>query len=230
MNISQHNLENEYKIKDSKYFEQARDEMMKYVPKESKIVLDVGCSRGNFGYLLKKERDITVWGIELDEASALIAQQKLDKVICSPFSRNLHLPEKGFDCIVLNDVLEHFSDVDSALLYCKDLLKDNGVIVASIPNVRYFDNMWNLLVHKNWEYTEWGILDRTHLRFFTKKSIVSTFESLGYQINLIEGINPIEIHTPSQALKFNFFNRLLLNSIEDMRYLQFSVVVSQKYN
>jgi 2-polyprenyl-3-methyl-5-hydroxy-6-metoxy-1,4-benzoquinol methylase len=228
MNISQGNLEHEYQSKDSSYFEEARDEMLKYVPTESRIVLDIGCGRGNFGYLLKEERNVTVWGVELDERSALVAERKLDKVICSAFSSNLHLPSKSFDCIVLNDVLEHFSDPDSALLYCKELLRDEGVIVASIPNVRYFDNIWNLLVHKDWEYTEWGILDKTHLKFFTKKSIVSTFENLGYQINRIEGLNTIENCTPGRARKFNFLNRMLLNKIEDMRYLQFAIVASKK--
>jgi 2-polyprenyl-3-methyl-5-hydroxy-6-metoxy-1,4-benzoquinol methylase len=227
MNISQSNLEHEYRSKDSSYFEEARDEMLKYVPTESRMVLDIGCGRGNFGYLLKKERNITVWGVELDQGSALVAEQKLDKVICSAFSSSLHLPKKIFDCIVLNDVLEHFSDPDTALLYCKELLKDEGAIVASIPNVRYFDNIWNLLVHKDWEYKEWGILDKTHLRFFTKKSMVSTFENLGYQINLIEGLNPIENCTPERARKFKFLNRILLNKIEDMRYLQFAIVASK---
>jgi 2-polyprenyl-3-methyl-5-hydroxy-6-metoxy-1,4-benzoquinol methylase len=227
MNISQSNLEHEYKKKDSSYFEVARDEMLKYIPKESRVILDVGCGRGNFGYLLKKERNIKVWGIELDEGSAAIAEQKLDKVICSAFNSNLNLPKKSFDCIVLNDVLEHFSDPDSALLYCKELLRDKGFIIASIPNVRYFDNIWNLLVNKDWEYIDSGILDKTHLRFFTKKSIISTFENLGYKINLIEGINPIEQHTPTKARKFKFLNRLLLNNIEDMRYLQFAIVVSR---
>ena len=221
MNINQNNLEHEYKRKDLSYFEEARSEMLKYVPKESKVVLDVGCGRGNFGCLLKKERNIKVWGIELDEGSAIVAEQKLDKVICSAFTSNSCLPRQSFDCIVFNDVLEHFIDPYSVLIYCKDLLKSKGVIVASIPNVRYFDNMWNLLVHKNWEYADYGILDKTHLRFFTKKSIVSTFENLGYRINIIEGI------TPTRARKFNFFNKILLNQIEDMRYLQFAVVASQ---
>jgi 2-polyprenyl-3-methyl-5-hydroxy-6-metoxy-1,4-benzoquinol methylase len=228
MNISQGNLEHEYQSKDSSYFEEARDEMLKYVPKESNTVLDVGCGRGNFGYLIKKERNSKVWGIELDKASALVAEQKLDKVICSAFNCNLGLTKKSFDCIVLNDVLEHFSDPDSALIYCKELLTDEGVIVASIPNVRYFDNMWNLLVHKDWEYKEWGILDKTHLKFFTKKSIVSTFKNLGYQVNLIQGINPIEECTPDKARKFKFLNGMLLNKIEDMRYLQFAIVASKK--
>jgi 2-polyprenyl-3-methyl-5-hydroxy-6-metoxy-1,4-benzoquinol methylase len=229
MNISQRNLEHEYQKKDSSYFEVARDEMLKYVPKESNTVLDVGCGRGNFGYLIKKERNSKVWGVELDKASALVAEQKLDKVFCSAFDSNLDLTKKSFDCIVLNDVLEHFTDPDSALLYCKELLRDEGVIIASIPNVRYFDNMWNLLVRKDWEYTTWGILDKTHLRFFTKKSIISTFENLGYQINLIEGINPIENCTPAHTRKFKLLNKLLLNQIEDMRYLQFAVVASQKW-
>jgi hypothetical protein len=92
-------------------------------------------------------------------------------------------------------------------------------VVASIPNVRYFFNMWNLVVHQDWQYTEQGILDRTHLRFFTRRSILATFESLGYCVECIEGINPL-----GRSRKFHLLNWLLFNKIEDMRYVQFAVV------
>lgn len=97
-------------------------------------------------------------------------------------------------------------------------------MVASIPNVRYFDNMWNLVVHQDWQYTDCGILDRTHLRFFTRRSILATFKDLGYCVECLEGINPLEECHPYRTRKFNLLNWLLFNKIEDMRYLQFAVV------
>jgi 2-polyprenyl-3-methyl-5-hydroxy-6-metoxy-1,4-benzoquinol methylase len=133
-----------------------------------------------------------------------------------------------FDCIILNDVLEHLVDPFEALLYCRELLNSQGRVVASIPNVRYFDNIWNLLVHKNWEYTDWGILDKTHLRFFTKRSILSTFSDLDYDIETIDGINPLPVLHPHHVKRFRLLNRILWNKLEDMNYLQFAVVVSPK--
>lgn len=215
----------EYESKDfDAYSQKERHEMLRYIPQEAFIILDVGCAVGCFGQLLKAERSAEVWGVEVNEYAASIADQKLDKVICGAFGKNLNLPSQGFDCIVFNDVLEHLVDPYSALIYAKELLRDGGILVASIPNVRYFDNIWKLLVHKDWEYTQYGILDRTHLRFFTHKSILSTFNDLGYRVELIEGINPLEKQHLYHVKKFNFLNKILLNQIEDMRYLQFAVV------
>jgi 2-polyprenyl-3-methyl-5-hydroxy-6-metoxy-1,4-benzoquinol methylase len=210
------------------YVQKERSEMLHRIPREASVILDVGCAVGSFGYLLKLERSVEVWGIEINEYAASVAAQKLDKVTCGAFDETLELPKNNFDCIVFNDVLEHLVDPYSALMYSKTLLRDGGAIVASIPNVRYFDNIWKLLVHKDWEYTQHGILDRTHLRFFTRRSILNTFDSLGYEIKSIEGINPLEKEHPHQVKKFRVLNLVLLNQIEDMRYIQFAVVAHPK--
>ena len=224
MNIE---LAEEYQNKTfENYFQNQRPEMLSYIPQNVSKILDIGCSDGSFSWQLKSEQNIEVWGVEPNRRAAEIAAKRLDKVICDVFSENLDLPEKHFDCIIFNDVLEHFVDHCGALTYAKNLLRDKGVVVASIPNVRYFDNIWNLVVHKNWEYQDWGILDSTHLRFFTCRSIESTFRKLGYQITQIQGINPLEKVHPYQSRKFEILNWLLLKKIEDMRFLQFAVVAS----
>jgi SAM-dependent methyltransferase len=214
------------------YVEMERHEMLRYIPQEASVILDVGCAVGSFGKLLKSIRSVEVWGVEISEYAASIAATKLDKVICGAFDEALDLPKSKFDCIIFNDALEHFIDPYSALMYSKTLLRDGGKIVASIPNVRYFGNIWRLLVDKNWEYTQDGILDRTHLRFFTYKSIVKTFNDLGYEIESIEGINPLEkrnLDRPDRAIKFKILNYILFNQIEDMRYLQFAVIARPKF-
>ncbi len=222
-------IANKYDSNDfESYFEKERHEMLNYIPQEASIILDVGCAVGSFGQLLKEKRSVEVWGVEINEYAASIAAQKLDKVICGAFDKSLNLPNRKFDCIVFNDVLEHLVDPYSALIYSKELLRDGGTVVASIPNVRYFDNIWKLLVHRDWKYTEHGILDRTHLRFFTRKSILSTFEILEYCVESIEGINPLEKEHPHRVRKFKFLNLLFCNHIEDMRYLQFAVVARYK--
>jgi 2-polyprenyl-3-methyl-5-hydroxy-6-metoxy-1,4-benzoquinol methylase len=221
-------LRQQYQEKYSGYFQVERHEMLQYIPSESRTILDIGCGCGNFSELLKKSRSVEVWGVELDKQAADVAASKLDHVICAGFDNCLNLPSQSFDCIVFNDVLEHMIDPFSALLYAKKLLRDGGVVVSSIPNVRYFATMWDLLIHKNWKYADWGVLDRTHLRFFTQCSIVATFSDLGYQVECIEGINPLENVHPVLVRRFRFINRILLNQIEDMRYLQFAVVATPK--
>jgi len=218
-----------YKSEDfDAFIKKERHEMLRYISREASTILDVGCAVGSFGELLKSERSVEIWGVEINEYAASVAAKKLDKVICGAFGENLDLPQMKFDCVVFNDMLEHLVDPYSALLYARTLLQDGGTIVASIPNVRYFDNIWKLLVDQDWEYTQNGILDRTHLRFFTYRSILSTFNKLGFQVELIEGINPLETEHPHRVRKFNFFNSLLLNQIEDTRYLQFAVVARPK--
>lgn len=206
------------------YTDKKRIEMITYIPEEAKNIIDVGCAIGTFGKSLKDIRKVNVLGIEINEYAANQAKLHLDNVICGAFQEDLALPHKQFDCIVFNDVLEHMVDPFEALLYAKKLLNQKGVIVASIPNVRYFNNIWNLLINKDWKYEKFGILDRTHLRFFTKKSIVKTFENLGYQISTIEGINLLEDEHPYQRKKFKILNTIFLNHLEDMNYLQFAIV------
>jgi 2-polyprenyl-3-methyl-5-hydroxy-6-metoxy-1,4-benzoquinol methylase len=223
------NLKQEYQSKSSIYFQSDRLDMLPYVPDHATKILEVGCGYGNFGKLLKAERHVEVWGVELDEQAAKVATEKLDQVICAAFDRELGLPPNSFDCIIFNDVLEHLVDPFDALRYCKMLLREQGVVVASIPNVRYFYNMVDLLVLRKWEYADQGILDRTHLRFFTHSSILSTFSRLDYDIQTIEGLHPVEkMSLPGKYRYFGWLLWLFRDQIEDMRYLQFAVVASSK--
>jgi 2-polyprenyl-3-methyl-5-hydroxy-6-metoxy-1,4-benzoquinol methylase len=200
-----------------------RPEMMDYIPTSATTILDVGCATGNFGASLKAERDVKVWGVEANSQAADVARTKLDGCFNSYFDRSLKL-NMLFDCIVFNDVLEHMVDPYSALEFAKELLSNSGVIVASIPNVRFFDNVWSLLVHKNWEYRDAGILDRTHLRFFTRRSIEKMFADAGLRIETITGINPLETQSSYLITRFRVLNALFFNKIEDMRWLQYAVV------
>ncbi|MFL6466529.1 MAG: class I SAM-dependent methyltransferase, partial [Pyrinomonadaceae bacterium] len=202
--MSQNIASNTYKV----YENATRDEMLPFVPVGSRFILDIGCSVGNFGSLLKEARRAEVWGVEIDERSAEIASARLDKVLTGAFDRNLELPAQAFDCIVFNDVLEHMVDPYSALEYAKELLSEDGCVVASIPNVRYFGNVWLMLVHGSWEYQDSGILDRTHLRFFTQKSIQAMFADQGYEIENIHGINSLEVCDRYFRNKFKILNTI----------------------
>ena len=152
-------------------------------------VLDVGCADGTFGEALKRAREVEVWGVEPTKSAAAAAKAKLDRVVEGMFDPQMDLPVGSFDCILFNDVLEHMLAPELALRYARRLLAPGGVVVASIPNIRSFPTLWRLMFHGSWEYQDAGVLDKTHLRFFTKSSIVDMFEREGFALEKVSGIN-----------------------------------------
>lgn len=215
-------------MKPSRYYTENRYEMLEFVPLTSMKILEIGCGDGSFAALVKKKLKSEVWGIELEEIPALMAKEKLDKVLIGDFQLvKEHLPEHYFDCIIMNDVLEHFTRPEIILEHVKKFLSSSGTIVCSIPNVRYFDNLYEVLVKKDWEYKPSGILDATHYRFFTKKSIVSMFQNVGYDVVQIKGINKTFLSKKKKVFS-RFLNLILLNFIEDTFYLQFACVAKLK--
>jgi 2-polyprenyl-3-methyl-5-hydroxy-6-metoxy-1,4-benzoquinol methylase len=207
------------------YYGDPRTEMIRFVPPTSRRVLDLGCGEGRFGELLKDKIQCEIWGIELDERAARVAESKYDRIICGDFlTLKNELPEGYFDCIVVNDVIEHFADPSSVLFRLKKLLIPNGNLVFSIPNVRYFENLYELIIQKDWKYRSAGILDVGHLRFYTKKSIVRLFEENGFEVNFIAGVNK---RYSRRLFKYAhlFLNLLTFNFFADAGYLQFAGVV-----
>lgn len=205
------------------YYRYERNEIIELVPHNLKKVLDVGCGEGFFSENIKKKFNSEVWGVEINEKSAIIASKKIDKIIIGNIIEVLdQIPDCYFDCIFFNDVLEHMIDPYYVLLKIKSkLVDDKSIIVSSIPNIRNYYVLKDLLINKKFTYVDEGILDKTHLRFFTKNSIILMFEKLGYKILKIQGINPL------RSRKFEILNFLLLNFIEDTRYLQFLSIVSK---
>jgi 2-polyprenyl-3-methyl-5-hydroxy-6-metoxy-1,4-benzoquinol methylase len=216
-------LEKQYKGKKNYYFQDARHELLEFIPKTTKSILDIGCSSGNFGKSIKQNLGCEVWGVEPNKQSFDMAVKNLDKVFFGTIEDVIeNIPDKYFDCISFNDVLEHLIDPWSVLSLVKTKLSDSGYILASIPNVRYFKNLQNLLINQNWEYSKDGILDKTHLRFFTKKSMQSMFNECGFSIESINGINPFD------SFKYRLFSTLTFNKFVDTKFLQFVILAKPK--
>lgn len=205
------------------YYSQRKDVMLDFVPVAARTVLDIGCSEGHFGALLRERNGAEVWGIELETSAARSAEARLDRVLCGDALALLdHLPPGFFDAIICNDVLEHLVDPYSLLVRVREKLSPQGCIVASIPNIRYLPVLRDFLLKKQWRYEAWGVMDKTHLRFFTRNSIVEMFSDHGYRIETIAGINPMT------TWKFDLVNWLSLGYLADTRYMQFAVVARPK--
>jgi 2-polyprenyl-3-methyl-5-hydroxy-6-metoxy-1,4-benzoquinol methylase len=211
-----------YEGKNDSYYLHGRPEILPFIPAGIQTALDVGCGNGSFGSLLKNHRSCTVWGIEPNKTAAYEAEKKLDKVINALFSKNMpELTSQKFDAIFFNDVLEHLIDPAEALANCKNLLNKNGYIIASIPNIRWYPVILSLIRYKDFKYEEAGVMDKTHLRFFTLKSMHRLFESNGYKIIKSAGINKNTNFT-----FFNILNFLTFSAMEDMKFPQFVIVAS----
>ena len=198
-----------------------RSNMLDFMPKGVSRVLEVGCNTGAFGRRLKEERSIEVWGLEPNSAAAAIAEQALDKVLNQLFTTDADLPDRHFDAIVFNDVLEHMADPWAALRLAADKLREGGSVVASIPNLLQIDNLLHLLRNRDFRYEQMGIRDRTHLRFFTRTSAKRLFEESGFEVTRVEGINE-EWWTPSLSRRLAF--HLLSGFLEETRYTQVALV------
>jgi len=209
--------------KPREYYESTREDMLKYIPRGTKTCLEFGCGFGGFSTLVKERFDAESWAVEIDATAAQEAAKKLDKVINRDSIESLcEIPQNYFDCIIFFDILEHLVDPYTLLSAAKTKLTEAGVIVASIPNIRYYRTFVDFVIHGNWNYQAQGILDKSHLRFFTYKSIRQMFCELGFEILLLEGIHPTSSRT------FKLLNVLLGGALWDVRYKHFAIVVAPK--
>lgn len=157
-----------------------------FIVNDSKV-LDVGCACGDFGYYLSREKNCTVYGMEYNQESIQVALtknifQNIHQVDLNTYHTNEHSEYIGqFDYITLLDVLEHTISPERSLLQLKPYLKEDGHFIISLPNISFGDIKISLL-NDDFEYTDMGILDKTHLRFFTHKTIARFFTLLNFQI------------------------------------------------
>lgn len=206
------------------YFQFERKEMLAFLPARYRTVLEIGCAEGGFKSLLRT--DCEYWGVETDSNAASIAKEKSYKVLAGEYTDiEEQLPNDYFDLIICNDVIEHMPDESAFLRSIKSKMNDQSTIVISLPNVRYIKNIYELLVRKDWHYRDAGILDRTHLRFFTNKSIRHTMQSAGFNITQMHGINNA-IRSQSKLKKIVQYLTYLPMSIilgRDILFMQFGL-------
>lgn len=209
-----------YSGKYEEYFEYPRREMLDFVPVGTRRLLEVGCGSASFAVLLKQRAPVHVTAVEAHEPSAARARERVDRLLCASIETALpSLAGERFDCIVLNDVLEHLVDPWQALAQLKPLLAPEGVVVASLPNVRYLPVFKDYVFRALWRYQDDGVLDRTHLRFFSHHSMRELFDFAGLEVQRLEGINPTAV-----SWKFGVLDFVTRGALADTRFKQFACV------
>jgi 2-polyprenyl-3-methyl-5-hydroxy-6-metoxy-1,4-benzoquinol methylase len=155
-------------------------------------VLDVGCSSGYLAGPLS-EAGATIVGVELDPAAAAEARSVCEDVLVGDVE-TLELPfePSSFDVVLCGDVVEHLRDPGAALARLRPFLRPGGRLVLTTPNVANWAIRLSLLGGR-WRYTDRGILDRTHLHLFTRKTLVETVTRAGYRVLELDHTAPVPL-------------------------------------
>jgi 2-polyprenyl-3-methyl-5-hydroxy-6-metoxy-1,4-benzoquinol methylase len=207
----------------SAYYFSVRHDLISFIPSEAKKVLEVGCAGGMTGKALREKGFQEVVGVEFIEDIAKQGMPYYDRLFIGDVEK-MELPyEKGyFDCILYPDVLEHLRDPWKIMKGHSALIRKGGTIICSIPNIRHYRVIKKLLFKGRWEYQDDGIMDKTHLRFFTISSIKEMLIDSGYEVTHV-------VKKPSGAEWLRTINNLSGNSIIDYLVRQY-IVVAVKTN
>lgn len=160
-------------------------------------VLEVGCASGSQTRFLKEALACRVTGIEIDKLAAEDARPYCENLIIGNIENldlSTQLGDKRFDVITFADVLEHLYEPAEALRKIRPFFKKDGYLIASIPNIAHAAVCWEL-AHGRFDYQKYGLLDNTHIRFFTKKNVVKLFDEAGYKITSWDRVSKLPKET-----------------------------------
>ena len=170
----------------AEYYGHSRPEVAALVPKGARRVVDVGCGAGALGRALKAERpELQVRGVEIVAEQAARARSVLDDAVVGSAEQPMPSGWPAPDCVIFADVLEHLVDPWSVLKHWRRALAPGGALVVSIPNVTHRSVVAGLS-RGRWDYRDAGILDRTHLRFFTRETAIELVEQAGFRVVRME--------------------------------------------
>lgn len=208
---------------DLDYYAATRKDLMKYVPENASRILEVGCGQGLLAKELKENRSkpIEVIGIEVKPEAASIAQEHMDRVFVGNVEQ-LEFPFEAdsFDCLVYGDVLEHLINPWQTLSTHCHWLKKTGLVVASIPNIAHYRTI-KMLKKGLWRYEHQGVMDKSHLRFFTLESIQEMFLKANLDICKVE-------RKISASANRKFYNLLVGGRVKDELTEQYIIVAKKK--
>ncbi|MEI9929359.1 MAG: class I SAM-dependent methyltransferase [Rhizomicrobium sp.] len=178
-------FDRQYLEKPPEYFGAARADFVARLPGNAEAsILELGCGAGATGALAIGERKCARYvGIELDERAAALARGCLSEVIVGNVERmKLPFAEQSFDALIMSEVLEHLLDPWVTLRELATFLKPGALVMASVPNISHHGVIGELL-KGNFELADFGVMDRTHLRWFTPRSFRQLFEQAGIHVD-----------------------------------------------
>ena len=194
-------------------------------PRSIGNVLEIGCGPARLAEVLDCE---SYWGVEPDALAVAsvraVAKPKMEIINADYASALSRLPTNFFDLVICHDSIEHLPDHDHFFATLPRLCRSGARLVLTIPNMRHLLLLVNLLIAKDWPYTEVGLMDRTHLRWFTEKSLRKVLTKYGYKIEAFERMQPT-FFTNNQ-IKIALANLVTLVLGQDCRYVYFAARVT----
>ena len=170
------------------YFGNVNPDLLSRIPLEASRVLEIGCGSGKLGFSYKlRNPNVHYVGVEADSHAASEAKKFLDKVHCGDAEDfgSFNFNAEKFDCIIYGDVLEHLKNPWECLMRYSDLLSASGELLICIPNVQHWSAFANLF-QGLWPLEAQGLFDKTHLRWFTRKTILSMLKQIGLVVHEIK--------------------------------------------
>jgi 2-polyprenyl-3-methyl-5-hydroxy-6-metoxy-1,4-benzoquinol methylase len=150
---------------------------------DNQTILDIGCSSGNFGSELIERKGCTVDGIDIDDKDVKLANERLRNAqVLDIENDNLDHLHGKYDTILLMDVIEHLVRPVQTLQKISKLLKPKGRLIFSVPNMAHISVRLDLL-SGDLEYRKTGLLDETHLHFYSQKTLLKVLRSANYLVN-----------------------------------------------
>ncbi|ANY19420.1 hypothetical protein A6F68_00894 [Tsuneonella dongtanensis] len=208
-----------YEAKDDGYFGGVRRDFLALLPAGGDArVLEIGCGSGETGAAaLADGLAASYHGVEIAPRAAALARTRLTEVIEGNVE-SLDLPwtERHFDAVLMSEVLEHLVDPWTVVERVAALLKPGALVVASSPNVAQIAIVRGLLAGR-WDLTETGVMDRTHLRWFTRASYCRMFEDAGIHVDRIR-----DLSVPGARTKL--FNLLTFGRLRHLTTRQICIV------
>lgn len=163
------------------YYSDPRPDIRALIDAQGARVLDVGCGAATLASTLKSDGAAYVAGIELNGPAAELARPRLDRLVeGSVVDVELPFETHSFDYLIFADVLEHLADPHAALRRCLPFLRPGGNVIISVPNWRFYSVLLRLIFDR-WEYTDSGVRDRTHLRVFTRRTLLNFLHEAGLE-------------------------------------------------
>ena len=206
-----------YTTKPETYFSGARVDFVNDLPNNKDAeILEIGCGRGGTGRLaLAQAKCARYRAVELDAESAAVAGEYLTEVIHGDVERmELPWPKSTFDALILSEVLEHLTDPWAVLRKLHTVLKPGAIAIAGSPNVAHY-RVILMLLRGDWQLTDSGTMDRTHLRWFTPKTYQRLFEASGFEILSTSGVGNDGLKAKlASALLFNHYSWIWARQIK----------------
>ena len=222
---------------EEKYQDRPRMDLMGLLDFPFQTVLEVGCGSGATARAIRERTpSITYLGIELDQQAADEARSGMDRVLTGDIEKmnldHYDIRKNTLDLVIFADVLEHLYDPWKVLRKLHPYLRTDGRIIASIPNIQNIRVVQNL-INGFWTYSNMGLLDATHIRFFTLAEIGKLFSGSGYATEQMVSVLNVEFPCGGTWPRdLDFGNVLLRNVTQDQaqQFFTFQYLVRARKN